>query len=131
MKIGVRAALLVVMGLSLATTALGGSTTANVEGVRIELKSAPDVPLKDRKTTYTLSLFDAAGNPITDARVTLTGRMADGMSTAAPLRPAREPGLYRGEVLFTMAGPWDLVVRVVRKTGRVEIPVREEVVTQR
>ena len=128
MTAGLRAALLVVLGLSVVTTsALGGSATTNVDGVSIELNSAPDAPIKDQKTTYTLRVLDAAGKPITDARVTLTGRMADGMSTAAPLRPAGEAGIYRGEVLFTMAGPWDLIVRVVRKTGRVEIPLREEV----
>ena len=125
---GLRAALLIVLGLSVVTTsALGGSATTNVNGVSIELNSAPDAPIKDQKTTYTLRVLDAAGKPITDARVTLTGRMADGMSTAAPLRPAGEAGIYRGDVLFTMAGPWDLIVRVVRKTGRVEIPLREEV----
>lgn len=128
MTAGLRAALLVVLGLSVVTTsALGGSATTNVDGVSIELNSAPDAPIKDQKTTYTLRVLDAAGKPITDARVTLTGRMADGMSTAAPLRPAGEAGIYRGEVLFTMAGPWDLIVRVVRKAGRVEIPLREEV----
>ncbi len=132
MTAGLRAALLVVLGLSVVTTsALGGSATTNVDGVGVELRSVPDAPIKDQKTTYTLRLLDAAGKPITDARVTLTGRMSDGMSTAAALRPASEPGVYRGEVLFTMAGPWDLIVRVVRKTGRVEIPLREDVASHK
>ena len=102
-----------------------------VNGVRVELTSAPDTPVTDRKTTYTVRLGDAAGKPVTDARVTLTGRMADGMSAATPLRPAGGPGVYRGEILFTMGGPWDLTIRVVRPTGRIEIPLREEVARQR
>jgi hypothetical protein len=52
------------------------------------------------------------------------------MSAAAPLRPAGEPGIYRGEILFTMDGPWELTIRVVRSTDRVEIPLREEVAKQ-
>ena len=102
-----------------------------VNGVRVELTSAPETPVTDRKTTYTVRLGDAAGKPVTDARVTLTGRMADGMSAATPLRPACEPGVYRGEVLFMMGGPWEMTIRVVRPTGRVEIPLREEVTRQR
>lgn len=113
------------------TSAIGGSLTTEVNGVRVELTSVPETPVTDRTTTYTVRLVDAAGKPVTDARVTLTGRMADGMSAATPLRPASEPGIYRGEVLFTMGGPWDLTIRVVRPTGRVEIPLREEVARQR
>ena len=113
------------------TSAMGGSLTTEADGVRVELTSAPETPVTDRKTTYTVRLGDAAGKPVTDARVTLTGRMADGMSAATPLRPAGEPGVYRGEVLFTMGGAWELTIRVVRPTGRVEIPLREEVARQR
>ena len=129
MKTPAIAALLGAFSLSvIVTSATAGSLTTDVDGVRVELTSAPETPVADRKTTYTVRLVDAAGKPVSDARLTLTGRMADGMSAAAPLRPAGEPGVYRGEVLFTMEGPWDLTVRVVRKTGRVEVPLREEVV---
>ena len=132
MKTSVVAALLGAFSVSIiATTATAGSLTTAVNGVRVELASTPDPPVTDRKTTYTVRLVDAAGKPLTDARVTLTGRMADGMTAASPLRPAGEPGVYRGEVLFTMGGPWDLTIRVVRPAGRVEIPLREEVAKQR
>jgi len=126
------AALLGAFSLSvIATSSLAGSLTTEVNGVRAQLMSTPDPPVTDRKTTYTIRLVDAAGTPLTDARVTLTGRMADGMSAATPLRPAGEAGVYRGEVLFTMGGSWDLTIRVVRPTRRVEIPLREEVARQR
>ena len=113
------------------TSSIGGSLMTEVNDVRVELTSAPEAPVTDRKTTYTVRLGDAAGKPVTDARVILTGRMADEMSAAAPLRPAGEPGVYRGDVLFTMGGPWELTIRVVRPTGRAEIPLREEVARQR
>ena len=111
----------------LVTSPMAASVTTDVDGVRVEVSSAPEPPVKDRKTTYTVHLVDAAGKPVTDARLTLTARMADGMSAAAPLRPSGEPGVYRGEVLFTMEGRWDLTVRVSRTAGGFEIPVREEV----
>jgi hypothetical protein len=113
--------------MSMVTGAMAASLTAEVEGVRIEVSSTPGTPVKDRKTMYTVRLTDSAGKPVTDARVTLTARMADGMSAAAPLRAAGAPGSYRGEILFTMQGRWDLTVRVVRSAGRVEIPIREDV----
>lgn len=61
------------------------------------------------------------------AKVTLSGRMADGMSVVAPLRAAAKPGTYRGEVLYTMAGRWELRVRVARGSQRFEVPLVEEV----
>lgn len=127
MKVPALAALIGAFCGLLVSGAIAASLTTNVDGVRVEVKSKPEPPVKDRNTAYTVRLVDAAGKPITDAHVTLTGRMADGMSTAAPLRAVDEPGLYRGEVLFTMEGRWDLTVRVVRQAGRIEIPVREEV----
>ncbi|SRR5713101_3844810 len=111
----------------LVSSAMAGSLTTDVEGVRVELRSTPATPVKDRKTTYTVRLLDSARKPVTAARVTLTGRMADGMSAAAALRPAGEPGVYRGDVLFTMEGRWDLTLRVVTPGGRLEIPVPEDV----
>jgi YtkA-like protein len=132
MKTAIVAGLLATLSSSVVvTSAMAGSLMTEVNGVRVELTSAPETPVTDRKTTYAVRLVDGAGKPVTDARVTLTGRMADGMSAATPLRPAGEPGVYRGEVLFTMGGPWELTIRVVRPTGRIEIPLREEVARQR
>lgn len=127
MRAAIVAALLGALVGSMVTGAMAASLTTNVEGVRIELSSTPETPVKDRKTVYTVRLVDSAGQPVTDARVTLTARMADGMSAAAPLRSSGAPGVYRGEILFTMQGRWDLTVRVVRQAGHLEIPIREEV----
>jgi len=122
------AAACVALSWVVVTGAMAGNLTTDVDGVRVELRSNPEPPVKNRKTIYTVRLVDAAGKPVTDASLTLTARMADGMSAAAPLRPSKEEaGVYRGEVLFTMDGRWDLTVRVSRQGRRLEIPVQENV----
>jgi len=76
---------------------------------------------------YIVRLADGAGQPVVGAQVTLRGGMADGMSVVAPLRPAGEAGVYRGRVLFTMEGRWDLTLRVAREGKRFELPLTEHV----
>jgi hypothetical protein len=118
------------MGMALlfgASAAAAGTLTAHTDGVTVELTSQPEQPRTKGKTSCTLRLIDPAGAPVTGAQVTLSGRMADGMSVLAPLRAAPEPGVYRGEVLFTMEGPWELRVRVARQGRRFELPFREQV----
>ena len=48
------------------------------------------------------------------------------MAVVAPLRPGAEPGVYRGDVLFTMGGTWDLLLRTQRASQRIEVPFPEE-----
>ena len=117
------------LGSPFASAVFGASLAADVDGLHVQLSSAPKTPVRDRKTIYTVRLLNAGGDPIVDARVTLTARMMDGMTAAAPLRSVDPPGVYRGELLFTMQGRWDLTVRVARQAERlIEIPVRENVV---
>lgn len=127
MSVTAVAAVLGILCALVATDVRAATLTTVVDGIRLELSSAPDPPTKAGRTAYTVRLVDSGGKPITDARVTLTGRMSDGMSAAAPLRALSEPGVYRGEILFTMEGPWDLILRVVRQGARIEVPVRERV----
>jgi hypothetical protein len=108
-------------------TAGAASLTTEIDGVRVEVGSVPEPPVRNHRATYTVRLIDRRGAPVTGARVTLTGRMADGMSVAAPLRPADEPGIYRGDVLFTTEGRWDLTIRVVVGGGRFEVSLSEAV----
>jgi len=104
-----------------------GTLATEVDGVRVDLASRPEQPGTARQTEYSVRLSDAAGTPIAGARVTLGGRMADGMTVLAPLRPGREPGLYRGRVLFTMKGPWELTLRIAAQGRRFELPLIERV----
>jgi hypothetical protein len=86
------AVLCVLTSLVIVTAAMAGSLTTEASGVRVELESSPDTPVTDRRTVYTVRLADPDGRPVTGANLTLTGRMADGMSAASPLRPVGEPG---------------------------------------
>jgi hypothetical protein len=116
-------ALLVVMGSPLPAAEL----TKDVDSIRVELASSPGEPVTRRETEYVVRLTHEAGVPVTGARVTLRGRMTDGMTVVAPLRPAAEPGVYRGRLLYTMEGRWDLSLRVSRDGKQFEVPLTEQV----
>jgi len=113
--------------LSLVSPLDAGVLTAEVDGIRVELTSRPSRPGTDGQTDYVVRLVDGAGQPVTAAQVTLRGVMADGMSVIAPLRADREPGMYRGRVVFTMEGRWELTLRITRAGKRFELPLTEHV----
>jgi hypothetical protein len=120
---------LVTAGLLLSAASLlhAGALTSEVDGIRVELTSSPSRPGTKGETEYVVRLVDQAGRRVTGAQVTLRGGMADGMSVVAPLRATAEPGVYRGRVLFTMEGRWELTVRVTREGKRFELPLTEHV----
>ncbi len=105
----------------------GGTLNADVDGVSIELTSSPERATTKDETEYVARLVDADGQPVSGARMTLHGRMGDGMTVVAPLRAASEPGIYRGRVLFTMEGKWQLTLRIVRGSKRFDLPLAERV----
>lgn len=104
-----------------------GALTGEMDGVRVELTSRPSRPGTRGQTEYVVRLVDDTGQPVTGVRVTLRGGMADGMSVVAPLQPAGEAGVYRGRVLFTMEGTWELTLRVAREGKRFELSLTEHV----
>ncbi len=120
----------VAAGLQLLAAPLlhAGALTSEVDGIRVELTSSPSRPRTDGQTEYVVRLVGGTGQPLIDAQVTLRGGMADGMSVLVPLQPAGEAGVYRGRVLFTMEGTWDLTLRVARQGQRWELPLTEHVV---
>jgi hypothetical protein len=118
---------LLVLVVGLAAPAPAGSLMKEVDGVRVELASEPGAPATRQPTTYRVRLANADGTPLGGARVTLLGRMADGMSVVAPLQPTEEPGIYRGRVLFTMEGTWILTLRVATGNRRFQLPLTEQV----
>lgn len=120
----------VLLGAALAaipTELPAGTLKTDVGGVGIELSSEPENPGTRQATTYLVRLTQVDGAPLTGAKVTLRGRMADGMTVIAPLPPAAEPGIYRGRVLFTMGGRWELRLRVAGKGTPLEVPLTEDV----
>ena len=104
-----------------------GDLTREVDGLRVEITSRPDRPVAVGETEYVARLTDRAGQPVNGARLTLRGTMADGMSIVAPLRAIGEAGMYRGRVLFTMEGRWELTLRIAREGKRFELPLTEHV----
>lgn len=76
---------------------------------------------------YTLSLREGIARPVVGAKVTLMGRMADGMTVLAPLRASSEAGMYSGRVLFTMDGEWRLTVRILQADTPLELSFAEQV----
>jgi hypothetical protein len=104
-----------------------GTLKSKIDGIGVELISTPTRPGAKAETEYLVRLVDRAGQPVTGAQVTLQGGMADGMSVVAPLRPAEQAGVYRGRILFTMEGTWELMLRVTRDGKRFELPLTERV----
>ncbi len=105
----------------------GGGLTADPGGLRLELTSVPVRPTTGAATVYRARVVRADGRPATGLKLTLGGRMADGMTVLAPLRPAGEPGVYEGRVLYTMEGQWELTVRIADKGQSSELPLSEQV----
>jgi len=116
-----------VLLLLLPCEAGAGNFHAEAGGMRVELASEPKVPIQGRETVYTLSLSNASGGQVTGARVTLMGRMPDGMTVLAPLRETSQAGLYSGRVLFTMEGEWRLTVRIIQASTPLELSFTEQV----
>lgn len=76
---------------------------------------------------YMLSVRDAGGRQVAGAKVTLMGRMPDGMTVLAPLRETSQAGVYSGRVLFTMEGQWRLTVRIIQADTPLELSFTEHV----
>lgn len=104
-----------------------GALQTEMDGISVALTSTPSQPRSKGQTEYVVRLHDGAGGPVSGARVTLRASMADGMSVVAPLRPAGEPGMYRGRVLFMMEGRWELTLRVSSENTQFELPLTEHV----
>ena len=121
--------MLITAGLTIAAAPVlhAGALTTKRDGLRVELTSGPSRPSANGRTEYIVRLGDSTGQPVSGAQLTLRGAMADGMSIVAPLRPAAEPGVYRGRVLFTMEGTWELTLRIARQTKQLELPLTEHV----
>ncbi len=113
--------------LVLPIEAAAGSLRAEIKGVKVELTSDPDRPMQGREAIYTILLRDAADQPKAGAKITLMGRMPDGMTVLVPLRETSQRGRYSGRVLFTMEGEWRLTVRIIQPGTPLELSLTEQV----
>lgn len=96
--------------------------------VQIQPEVEP-LPLNSMHAWHLL-LRDAAGQPVTDAQLTLSGGMPahnHGLPSAPRVRALPEPGRYRVEGLrFHMPGDWELLLDIAHQGSedRVQLPVR-------
>ena len=98
------------------------------ERLDITFRSSPDPP-RSGANTFEVSVADVAGQPVTDADVSVVFYMAPmptmnmpAMQTAAPLAH-QGGGLYQGIGEVTMAGRWDVTVQVSRAGARLDSQV--------
>ena len=86
--------------------------------VSVEHEVRPDPP-RVGTAAVTLRVADAAGRPLSGARVSLEANM-----THAGMRPVfgeareSEPGRYQSDLAFTMGGDWVVLVRLTLPDGR-------------
>lgn len=79
---------------------------------------APQPPRVGR-ATITLSLSDAAGKPISGARVNLEGNMSHpGMVPVFGVAREIEAGRYQASIEFTMGGDWIVLVKADLPDGQ-------------
>lgn len=126
-RLGLRTLVTAGLVVALAPLLAAGTLTRDVDGLRVELTSRPGRPTANGQTEYVVRLMDHTGQPVSGAQLTLRGVMADGMSIVAPLRPVGDAGVYRGRVLFTMEGRWELMLRIAREGKRLELLLVEHV----
>ena len=119
-RFGIRAAQGNALASVLAVLILAGCQTPPSPGdaVTIESEVSPH-PLHVGVSTIDLKLTDAAGDPITGARIQLEGLMTHaGMSPV--FNEAREvkPGRYQSSLEFNMAGDWVVLLQITLSSGR-------------
>jgi hypothetical protein len=86
--------------------------------LRIEHEVTPQ-PLHVGAATITLRLTDAAARPVAGAQIGLEADMSHpGMSPVSGDVREVEPGLYRGQLEFGMAGDWVILLHVALPNGQ-------------
>jgi hypothetical protein len=74
-----------------------------------------------RSITYTASIVDARGQPLTNAEVSLLGWMPGGGDLHVPLGSTATPGTYQGKVEVGISTPGNLRVKVAHAGKSFEI----------
>ncbi|OGK91406.1 MAG: hypothetical protein A2W08_00020 [Candidatus Rokubacteria bacterium RBG_16_73_20] len=107
---------------------LCAATAAATEDLRIGLATTPRLPARSERTTFEITVADAAGAPQAGARVSLELIMrAHAMKENRPRVQERGGGRYVAAGTFSMGGDWIAVVEVVLPGGRrarAEFPLR-------
>ncbi|MGD0360139.1 MAG: FixH family protein [Bryobacteraceae bacterium] len=84
----------------------------------IESEISPK-PVRIGRATVRLRLSDAAGQPVRHARIALEADMSHpGMRPEFGAAPEVGPGRYQGQVAFTMAGDWVVLIHATLPGGQ-------------
>jgi hypothetical protein len=84
----------------------------------IESEIAPK-PVRIGRATVTLRLSDAAGHPVRQARIAIEADMAHpGMRPEFGAAQEVGPGRYQGQLAFTMAGDWVVLIHAALPGGQ-------------
>jgi hypothetical protein len=107
--------LLLLLGLLLAGCRQAGQ---DLPDVGVDVTVNPNPPSVG-EATVTLTLTDAQGRPISDARVELEGNMTHAGMAPTTSEPAEiAPGRYQAPLEFGMAGDWFILVKATLPDGR-------------
>ena len=105
---------------TLALLILAGCQTSPspTNDVTIESEVTPQ-PLHVGVSTIDLKLTDAAGDPVTGARIHLEGLMTHpGMAPVFNEAQEASPGRYRSSLEFKMAGDWVVLMQITLRDGQ-------------
>lgn len=115
-----------------AETYTAGMWKTSTGGVKVAIESATPAPPAEGKNAWTLFITDANGAPISDAKVSVVcamyhpGTLSHGCAVAPVIVNAAQldggaSGEYDvSELVFNMAGHWDVTITVDRGTGTKE-----------
>jgi hypothetical protein len=88
------------------------------DGVSVEHEVSPRPP-RVGPARIALRVSDAAGRPLSGARISLEGNMSHaGMRPVFGEARESEPGRYQSDLEFTMGGDWVILVRLTLPDGR-------------
>ncbi len=97
--------------------AQAGSPASAAEKLQITLSSNP-VKLSSGSAKLRFEVKDAAGAPISDAKLEVNAVMPGMTVPKVTARAAKDPGVYEATVKLGMAGAWTVEVTATRPQGR-------------
>jgi nitrogen fixation protein FixH len=84
---------------------------------KVVLTTDPPAPVSGQDTAFRVTLTDAAGKPVSGAKVEADLKMQTmDMGKNVVSLADKGDGTYEGKGQFTMAGPWNIII-VVTKAG--------------
>jgi hypothetical protein len=102
-------------------------TADQADGVTIEADVLPQ-PVRVGAASVNLKMLDVHKKPVTGAHIELEGDMSHpGMAPVFGEARETDPGYYRGNLQFSMAGDWVVMLHITLADGRTlerQVPVK-------